>query len=901
MPAQAPRRPRTSLRAHPTRLVTLRTGALATAAAASLLAVSSIVPAAAADGDVTVAATSPVVTVTDGATARVTVTLSVEGGGQTSRPVRVRWSTGKGTATPRDDYRARSGSVVFPVGSADGATATFDLATRRTRGGETAETVPITMTARSATVTATPLVVIDAHDLPYLDASRPVEERVSDLLSRMSLADKVGQMTQAERMNVDETPDQIADLRLGSLLSGGGSTPKENTPKAWADMVDGYQLWTRTTPLQVPLVYGIDSVHGNGNLYGSTIFPHNIGLGASRDPAIVEKASHVAASETRATGIPWTFAPCLCVARDTRWGRTYEAFGEDPSLVTAMETSIDGFQGNGTTDLSKRDRVLATAKHIGADGDTEYGSGTDPQANGGSFPIDQGITVTSRKDLERIDLAPYGPAVKTHHVGSVMPSYSSIDLTEDGVGNPLKAHASKELLTGYLKDTLGFDGFVISDYAAIRQISPVDDFPGQVAAWVNAGGDMAMEPSGFEEFATTLTALVGEGRVPMDRVDDAVSRILTKKFELGLFEKPFADRTDAPAIGSPAHRAVARTAASQSQVLLKNGGNALPLAKDADVYVAGDNADDLGNQIGGWNITWQGQTGTHTRGTTILSGMREVAPEARITYSADGSAPIDPAQVGVVVVGETPYSEGYGDVGGPQWAFDPADENTPREEKLMTLQPDDQELVDTVCSATATCVVLTVSGRPLVLSDQLPQIDALVASWLPGSEGAGVADTLFGDAPYSGQLPQSWPRTTEQGELNVGDADYSPLYPFGWGLTTGPLTTLAGGLLDRGPAVAPLRANEARRLTESLRSGGDASERLTGRLAPLADAQRLDARDPQTVALVNLLRQLVQQVVADPSTGVAPAPSDRIARADVALLEGDTAGATRLLLAALAG
>ena len=895
-----PSTPRRSLTSRTSRRRAGRARALGvTTVTAALLAAGSVVPAVAATGDATVAATAPIVTVADGATARVTVRLSVEGGGTLARPVRVLWSTGSGgTATPGDDYRERTGRVVFPAGSADGATATFDLATRRTRGGETAETVRIAMTARGATVGTLPLVVVDAHDLPYLDASLPVADRVSDLLGRMSLADKVGQMTQAERAGIDDTPEQITDLGLGSLLSGGGSTPTENTPAAWADMVDGYQLRTRATPLQVPLVYGIDSVHGHGNLYGSTIFPHNIGLGATRDPAVVEQVEHVTASETRATGIPWVFAPALSVARDTRWGRTYESFGEDPALVTKMETAIDGFQGNGGTDLSQRDRVAATIKHIGGDGDTEYGSGT-------GYPIDQGVTVTSREDLRRIDLAPYGPAVREHHAASVMPSYSSIDLTEDGVGDPVKAHAAKELLTGYLKDELGFDGFIISDYNAIDQIP--GDYPTQVRTYVQAGGDMAMEPFRYADFITTLTDEVQAGRVPMTRIDDAVRRILTRKFQLGLFEHPYADRTEAGAIGSQAHRAVARRAAAQSQVLLKNDAATLPLAKDAHVYVAGDNADDLGNQIGGWSITWQGQSGTHTEGTTILAGMKEVAPKADITYSADGSAPIDASATGVVVVGETPYSEGFGDVGGPQWAYDPADDGTPREEKLMTLQPEDQALVDKVCAATARCVVLTVSGRPLVLSDRLGEIDALVASWLPGTEGAGVADALFGRTPYSGQLPQSWPRTVDQGTVNVGDADYQPLYPFGWGLTTGGLGSLLGG----GRTVAPLpqvqggpmRAGEAQGLARSLSAQGTDAQRLTGRLAPLAGSS-LDATDPGTVALVGLLRQLVQALVANSGpdgVGVAAGPADAIARADVALLDGDTKKAVTLLLSAAAG
>ncbi|MGL4178252.1 MAG: glycoside hydrolase family 3 protein, partial [Dermatophilaceae bacterium] len=625
-----------------------------------------------------------------------------------------------------------------------------------------------------------------------------------------------------------------------------------------------YQAQALSTRLQIPMIYGIDSVHGHGNLQGATLIPHNVGLGATRDAGLVRDAEQMVATETRATGIPWVFAPCLCVARDDRWGRTYESFGEHPSLATRLGgAAIDGFQGNGTTDLADPGRVLATAKHFAADGDTEYGSGRNSEgANSSDYPIDQGITRQSRRHIEKISLAPYWPAVRTHRVGSVMPSYSSIDLTDDGLGNPVKMHANKALLQGWLKDRAGFDGFVISDYNGLDQI-PLPTYGEKVAAWVNAGGDMAMEPNDYQEFITTLLAQVRAGAVSHVRVDDAVRRILTKKFELGLFEKPFADRRNAGQVGGTEHRAIAREAVATSQVLLKNSGGALPLKDDANVYVAGRSASDLGNQSGGWTITWQGGSGTRTTGTTILQGMRQVAPDARITYSADGSAPAGGAEVGVVVVGETPYSEGFGDVGGPRWSFDPSDGGIPREPKLMALQPGDAAVVDRVCAKVESCVVLVVSGRPQVVGDRLGDIDALVASWLPGTEGAGVADVLFGRESFSGRLPLSWPRTADQQPLNVGDRGYDPLYPFGWGLTTTPSTGSAAA--DAG---------------ESADAGGSASTAGAGGSA----AQRqLDA-----------LRASAARV-ADPVTGVPAAASDLIARADVAALEGDVRTAARLL------
>jgi beta-glucosidase len=614
--------------------------------------------------------------------------------------------------------------------------------------------------------------------LPYLNPRLPVQERVADLLGRMTLEEKIGQMTQAERGNLDANPEQITTLNLGSILSGGGSVPTPNTPTAWADMIDRFQSYALQTRLKIPMIYGIDAVHGNGNIYGATIFPHNIGLGASRDPALVERVEHVTASEVRAIGIPWVFAPCLCVTRDARWGRSYESFGEDPALVTAMTTAIDGFQGTRTSQLRNNDRVLATAKHYAGDGDTEYGSST------GDYKIDQGVTVTNRADFNRIDLAPFVAAVRKRNVGSVMPSFSSVDWTEDGVGNPIKMHANQELITGVLKDKIGFKGFVISDWEGIHQIP--GDWATQVRTGVNAGIDMMMEPASYASFETTLLAEVNAGRVSQARIDDAVRRILTAKFELGLFEKPYADRTNLSQVGSPAHRALAREAVAKSQVLLKNQHNLLPLAKNAKVYVAGRNADNLGNQAGGWTLTWQGFSGNTNQqpGTTILQGIRQVAPHATVTYSEDGSAPTAGSDVAVVVVGETPYSEGFGDVGGPLWAYDPADNGVSRESKSLELQPQDQATVDKVCGAIAKCVVLIVSGRPQVLGNRLNEIDALVASWLPGTEGEGVADVLFGRRPFTGRLPVTWPATTAQEPINIGDSNYHPAFPYGWGLRT---------------------------------------------------------------------------------------------------------------------
>ncbi|MEU6752199.1 glycoside hydrolase family 3 protein [Spirillospora sp. NPDC046719] len=595
---------------------------------------------------------------------------------------------------------------------------------------------------------------------PYLNPRLPVAQRVSDLLGRMTLEEKIGQMTQAERGAIDSDPSQITGLALGSVLSGGGSVPADNTPSGWADMVDRYQAAALKTRLKIPLLYGIDSVHGDNNLVGATVFPHNNAMGATRDPALVREEERITATETRATGPQWVFAPCICVSRDLRWGRTYESFSEDPALVIKMETALEGFQGRTSKDLADPAHVLATAKHYAGDGDTKYGSSTS-----GTYTIDQGVTITDRAHFNKIDLAPYVPAVRKYHVGSIMPSFSSVDWTEDGVGNPVKMSASKELLTDVLKKKIGFDGFLISDWEAIHQLP--GDYAAQVRTAVNAGMDMFMEPYSAPQFEQTLLAEVKAGRVATSRIDDAVARILKAKFELGLFEHPYTDRTNIKSVGSPAHRAVARRAVAESQVLLKNSGRALPLKKSQRIYVAGVNANDMGNQAGGWTVTWQGASGNTIPGTTILQGIKQNAKN--VTYSADASAPTAGSDVGVVVVGETPYAEGVGDVGNGH---------------TLNLSDADKANIDKVCSAIEKCVVLDVAGRPQIVTDELPKMDAFVMSWLPGSEGAGVSDTLFGNRPFTGRLSYTWPRSESQEPINVGDKNYDPLFPYGYGLRT---------------------------------------------------------------------------------------------------------------------
>jgi beta-glucosidase len=679
----------------------------------------------------------------EGDTVDVGVKLTTLDGQPTKDAVAVGYATGGGTATAGDDYESASGTLSFDAGTASGTVKTFPVKLLTDAAAEVAERIDVTLTSADAGVPETPsAVVINANGLPYLNPALPADARIADLLGRMTLAEKVGQMTQAERQAL-KAPGDIATYALGSLLSGGGSTPPNNTPAGWADMVDGFQTQALASRLQIPLIYGVDAVHGHNNVLGATLFPHNIGLGAAHDPALVEQAGAVTADETKSTGVPWAFAPCLCVARDERWGRTYESFGEDPALVIRDETVINGLQDNG---------VLATAKHFAGDGGTTFGSSTT-----GSYTIDQGVTPPA--DMETLHLPPFAEAVR-RGVGSVMPSYSS-----DG---PTKMHADGALINGWLKGRQGFNGFVVSDWQAIDAIP--GDYNSDVRTSINAGLDMIMVPYEYQAFESALTAEVAAGRVPMSRVDDAVTRILREKLRLGLFEHPFADRAHQGDFGSAAHRAVARRAAAESQVLLKNAGGVLPLSKTAKVYVAGSNADDVGNQAGGWTVTWQGGSGNTDPGvTTIRAGMRAVAPGATIDYSKDASAPTGGYDVGVVVVGETPYAEGVGDVGNGR-----AD---------LSLSAADRTAIDRVCGAMK-CAVLVVSGRPMLISDRLGSIGALVASWLPGSEGAGVADVLFGDKPFTGRLPATWAKSMAQLPINVGDATYDPEFPFGWGLRT---------------------------------------------------------------------------------------------------------------------
>jgi len=590
------------------------------------------------------------------------------------------------------------------------------------------------------------------------------DPQVKELLEKMTLEEKIGQMTQPEQDQVLSNPGDMQKYFLGSVLSGGNSDPAEgNSLEAWTDLYDKVQEEAMKTRLKIPVLYGIDAVHGHSNVLGAVMFPHNIALGCTRDADLVEKIGRITAKEMRATGIQWTFGPCVTVPQDIRWGRTYEGFSEDPAIVRSLgKAAVLGLQG---PDLSNPLSTVACAKHYVGDGGTT--ATTDPRPGfptgaSGRLWLDQGNTKMDEATLRRIHLPGYIAAIEAG-VGSIMPSYST--------WNGVRCSASKRLLTEILKEELGFEGFLISDYNAISQIDPKDPKK-SIMISINAGMDMAMVPSGYREFFNNLKELVEEGKVPMSRIDDAVTRILRVKFALGLMDESRsqkADRTLHRDFGSPEHRILAREAVRKSVVLLKNDNQTLPISKEvARIHVSGKSADNIGNQCGGWTVLWQGKTGNVTPGgITVLEAVKAaMSKDTEVTYSLDGTG-AEGATLGIAVIGELPYAEGIGDR---------AD---------LSLDAQDIAVVNNLKSAGIPVVVLVISGRPLIVNEILPQADALLAAFLPGTEGQGIADVFFGDYNPTGKLSFSWPRSNDQLPLNINmpEEDYDPLFAFGHGLS----------------------------------------------------------------------------------------------------------------------
>ena len=623
------------------------------------------------------------------------------------------------------------------------------------------------------TVAVTPTASTDFGPVVYTDSSQPIETRVEDLLKRMSLSEKIGQMTQVERFSLQ--PGDITKYYIGSVLNGGGGSPTENTVQAWYTMVQGYQDEALKTRLKIPMIYGVDAVHGHGNLKNATIFPQNIGLGATNDPKLIEKIGRATAEEILATGIPWNFSPVVAVAQDVRWGRTYESFGEETGLVTSLGTAyVKGMQDLQSGDSPTQSQslfTLATPKHFLGDGATIWGSSRTTNMNT-RYMLDQGNMQVPETVIRQIYLPPYQSAVNAGAM-SVMASFSSWQGT--------KMHAQQGLLTDILKGELGCKGFIVSDWQAIDQIFP-DDYYASVVTAINAGIDMNMVPQNYVQFIDTMTQAVNNGDIPEARIDEAVRRILRAKFALGLFEHPMPDAKYQETVRSNAHLELARQAVRESLVLLKNENNVLPLKKDTPViFIAGEGANDIGLQSGGWTLEWQGKPGNDNAGTTILSGIRaamnagtriEFKRDADFSEFKDADDKQLIADVGIVVLAEQPYAEGVGDA---------AD---------ISLTNNELDLLHAVKKQSKSVVVILLSGRPRVITKGLPQAEAWVAAWLPGTEGNGIADVLFGDFPFTGKTSFSWPRSNEQLPININNSAGktgcdAPLFAFGYGLTYG--------------------------------------------------------------------------------------------------------------------
>ena len=591
-----------------------------------------------------------------------------------------------------------------------------------------------------------------------------VETFVADLLSRMTLEEKVGQVIQAELRSV--TPEDIRRYHLGSVLNGGGSAPnndKHASLENWVEFADAFydaSMDTSDGMLAIPILWGSDAVHGHSNVYGATIFPHNIGLGAANDADLLREIGAVTAIEMLATGLDWTFAPTLAVVRDDRWGRTYEGYSEDPRIVADYAKAIiEGLQGvPGSAEHLGENKILATAKHYLGDGGTEGGR-------------DQGDNIDPEEELVRVHNAGYPPAIEAG-VRSVMASFSS--------WRGQKLHGHRYLLSTALKDYMGFNGFVVGDWNGHGQVRSCSN--DNCAQAFNAGMDMFMVPEDFRALHGNLVAQVQEGTISQERLDDAVTRILRVKKQAGLFEsgRPSSRKHSARQenLGSTPHREVARRAVRQSLVLLKNNGPLLPLAPASRVLVAGDGADNIGKQTGGWTLTWQGTGNSNDDfpgATSVYAGIRHAveAADGTVELNVDGQYEQQP-DVAIFVFGEDPYAEFQGDA--PNMLYE--NDNGPDLAMLRALQADGIPVV-----------AVYLSGRPMWVNPHLNASDAFIAAWLPGSEGGGVADLLFrqaeGSTPYdfTGRLSYSWPRTANQTALNVGDADYDPLFAYGYGLT----------------------------------------------------------------------------------------------------------------------
>lgn len=593
---------------------------------------------------------------------------------------------------------------------------------------------------------------------PTFNTDQPIPERVTELLVQMTLDEKIGQMTQVEKNSIQ--PGDIQKYFIGSILSGGGGSPARNTAEAWVDMINDFQEEAVATRLGIPILYGVDAIHGHGNLYGATVFPQEIGLGATRNSELVYQIGQATAKEMVATGALWNFAPIVAVPQDIRWGRTYESYSENTDLVSELGSAyIQGLQSlpDGIDPVPGQDLyVLATPKHFLGDGGTIFGTSTQNIIK--PYLLDQGDMRFDEAAIRDLFLPPYQAAVDNGAM-SVMISFNS--------WNEIKMHAQTYWITDVLKGELGFPGFVVSDWGGMDQID--NDYYTSIVTGINAGIDMNMVPYDYIRFINTIKQAVRKGDISEERINAAVHRILTVKFKLGLFDHPYTDPNMISLVGSDAHRNLAKQAVRESLVLLKNDNAAIPIASNTSrLYVAGQGADDIGMQCGGWTIDWQGKSGDIQPGTTLFDTIRAILPSDReVEFSPTGEFN-GIADVGIVVVGEQPYAEGVGDT------------------SALDLSQEDNQVINNMRTHSKKLIVIILSGRPLIITEQYQLADAWVAAWLPGTEGEGMVDVLFGDYPFTGKLPYTWPRTNKQLPINSRSSDgltgcAAPLFPYGYG------------------------------------------------------------------------------------------------------------------------
>lgn len=573
-----------------------------------------------------------------------------------------------------------------------------------------------------------------------MDQKAAIEKKVESLLSSMTLEEKIGQMSQVRHFD-DVTEEEIVSKAIGSVIHTQGPLPGKNALE-WQTKFTRLQKKALSTRLGIPLLFAVDAIHGQNTYEGATIFPHNIGFGATGNSQLVEEAAAITAIEAKATGFNWVFSPCIAIPYNEKWGRVYEAFSESTELTEKFaRASVRGHQGI----LSNRISVMATAKHFVGDGATDYG-------------VEGGNTSLSRLELVERLLPPYKAAVN-EGVGSVMASFNRMD--------DKAMHAHKELITDTLKIGMAFDGIVVSDWKAYSRFGGKDI--------INAGIDMVMAVDGdLENFQQDLKQAINSGLVGLERIDDAVRRILRQKFRLGLFENPFPDASLIPEIGKPEHREKAKQAVRESLVLLKNQNNILPLKMETrKIVVVGEHASSSGLQSGGWTIDWQGTKENYAGATTILEGIEKLA-KGTVVYDADATSLHSDADVAIIVVGETPYAEFFGDIGTGEGIHQ------------LTLTKAHQKYIDAYAHSGTPVVVVLISGRPLVVTDQIERSDAFIAAWLPGSEGDGVAEVLFGVHNFKGKLPHSWPESEDDFKGKYGpnfwDDTLVPLFPLGYGL-----------------------------------------------------------------------------------------------------------------------